>query len=224
MILILSIIMCFGKDRSFEVAPESFAYNQATVDDLVNSENVDQELAHADTKIGSGAYDVTIYFSATGNKNASFTVNDIAGYVNISSEINPRAVRYNSSKLRNIYQKSTSRIWIRTGAGVDDLTISVVRKGTNVISIDKVVFKEYRVYRVARCIGWICIFAIIDVLYIVFFAKLRSPVSVTKKYVILGIGLITLFASLPYLSSYEYRGDDLNFHLKRIGALSPQIL
>lgn len=219
-ILILSIIMCFGKDRSFEVAPESFAYNQATVDDLVNSENVDQELAHADTKIGSGAYDVTIYFSATGNKNASFTVNDIAGYVNISSEINPRAVRYNSSKLRNIYQKSTSRIWIRTGAGVDDLTISVVRKGTNVISIDKVVFKEYRVYRVARCIGWICIFAIIDVLYIVFFAKLRSPVSVTKKYVILGIGLITLFASLPYLSSYEYRGDDLNFHLKRIGALA----
>lgn len=49
---------------------------------------------------------------------------------------------------------------------------------------------------------------------------MRSPVSVTKKYVILGIGLITLFASLPYLSSYEYRGDDLNFHLKRIGALA----
>lgn len=219
-VLIFSVAMCFGKDRSFQITSESFVYNQNVVDDLVNSENVDQELAHAGTRIGSGAYDVLIYYSVQKTRETDFTVNDVAGYVNISSEINPRAVRYNSSKLRNIYQKSDSRMWIRTGAGIDDLTISVVRKGANVITIDKVVFKEYRVYRVARCIGWICIFAIIDGLYVVFFAKLRNPIPVSKRYIILGIGLITLFASLPYLSSYEYRGDDLNFHLKRICALA----
>lgn len=220
-ILIFSVIMCFGKDKSFQITPESFVYNLDIADDRVYSENEDQELAHADTKIGSGAYDIMIYYNIPKNgESKDFTVNDVAGYVNISSEINPRAIRYNSSKLRNIYQKSTSRIWIRTGSGIDDLYISVMRKGTNVILIDKVVFKEYRVYRVSRCVGWICVFTIIDGLYIVFFAKLRSPVPVTKRYVILGIGLITIFASLPYLGSYIYGGDDLNFHLKRIGALA----
>ena len=59
-ILIFSVIMCFGKDKSFQITPESFVYNLDIADDRVYSENEDQELAHADTKIGSGAYDIMI--------------------------------------------------------------------------------------------------------------------------------------------------------------------
>lgn len=219
-ILCISIAGCFAKNKSFELAGEQFSVNS----EIATEDNVtDQEVLHGITGVKSGAYDVTVYYHVSGEPESDITVKNIVGYVKLYSKENPTAIRMDQIKLRNIYQKATSRIWIRSGAGISDLNISIVQSGKNQICLEKIQFKEYRVYRFTRCIGWLSLFIIIDAAYMIFLGKGKSKISVNGKYIILGMALITVFASVPYFSNYLYSGDDLNFHLKRIAALAQAI-
>lgn len=216
-ILCISIAGCFAKNKSFELSGEQFPINSGI---STEEDSTDQEVMHGITDIKSGAYDVNVYYHVSGEKENDISVKNVAGYVKLYSKTNPMAIRADQIKLRNIYKKSTSRIWIRSGAGIDDLNISIMQSGKNQIYLDKIQFKEYKVYRFTRCIGWLSLFIIIDAVYMIFLGKGKSKISVTGKYIIFGIALITVFASIPYFSNYLYSGDDLNFHLKRITALA----
>ena len=138
----------------------------------------------------------------------------------MSSASNPAAILQNDIKLKDVYHNAKSRIWIKTGAGMSDLKISVMYKGTGNLQIEKIQFKEYKVYRFSKWLGYVLMFAVIDICYYIFFSNTRHKFWSKKTCIFIGIFGITLISSMYLLTDRLYAADDLQFHLNRISALA----
>lgn len=52
---------------------------------------------------------------------------------------------------------------------------------------------------------------------------LNEQIAIERRYALLGIGIITVIASLPCFGEFVYQAHDLNFHLNRIAAIGEEL-
>jgi len=52
---------------------------------------------------------------------------------------------------------------------------------------------------------------------------MNEQIGIERRYILLGIGIITVIASLPCFGEFVYQAHDLNFHLDRIAAIGEEL-
>ena len=231
LILAMSISLGFKENKSVKLSSNRFSMNEnqniVSEDGYIGTltgEDTEQELLNVTTAIGSGAYDVFVTYEADSTPDEdNYSTKDTSGYVHISAASNGIAIKQNDIQLKDVYHTAHSRIWVRTGAGIDDLKISVMHNGFGKLMVKQIQFKEYLPYRFAKCLGWFLLFAGIDLFYYMFFADNMKNHFTKKTGIIGGILLITIFSSLLFFTNRLYFADDLYFHLNRISALAEAI-
>lgn len=170
----------------------------------------------------SGAYEVEIqYESVTNPQDPSYNIYDCAGWVDFELPSNPYALQANSLNLGDGSSSVTGHIWLRLGAGAEDLTMQINYFGVGKLAIQQVEIRECVEYRAARILGFLALFAVVDFLLVLLFCPKLCPFSRVMRFAVLGVILIAFLSSLTFFMDYLMRhGNDLEFHLNRIVSLA----
>lgn len=190
---------------------------------VYSPEPVDHETVFSQkVPLPSGAYDVNVQYQSVSNpKDPSYNMYDFAGHISFRLDSNPQALQSESINLSDSDTSTTGRIWLRLGAGADDLTMDVEYYGQGLLAIQQIEFRECMSYRAARILGFLALFAVVDFLLVLLFFPKLCPFSRVTRFAVLGVILIAFLSSLTFFMDYLMRhGNDLEFHLNRIVSLA----
>lgn len=169
----------------------------------------------------SGAYDIEIQYQSVSNlQDPSCNIYDCAGWVDFELPSNPHALQANPLYLDDGARSVTGRIWLRMGAGAEDLTMEVNYYGVGKLAIQQVEIRECVQYRAVRILGFLALFAGIDLAILFFWKGFLFGWKKHRQYEALGILAITVFSSLLFFSGSLFNDGDLGFHLNRIISLA----
>lgn len=176
----------------------------------------------APVTLSSGGYSVTVQYhtdAASQTGEGSRTL----GTLQFSSAKVPAAVRSDAITLTDTYTTVEARLWIRTAATVQDLTLSVTPAENAGLVLDSVVLSEQGISRVTSLVIWLLFFVGVDALLCLLFlgGAPKAPHCGWGVPLLLAAGI--LLASLPYLTDFLYVGHDLRFHCYRIWAVAQEL-
>ncbi|WP_352404128.1 hypothetical protein, partial [Kandleria vitulina] len=114
------------------------------------------------------------------------------------------------------HKSAVGRFWVPAFSQCKDLHFVVNYNGQGTLKIKNCKVSEFRRYRLIRLAGILIFFGLLDVFYLIFFTD--SIIKVNKIFI--GISLIILAASIPFINDTLFNGHDIAFHLKRIVAIS----
>ena len=173
----------------------------------------------------SGAYEVTVrYFSCQTPDAPTFNMLNAAGSLTFASERNPAAVTFDALRLDDCHRSLTTRLWVGFGARMQDLTATVTYDQGQ-LYIYSITLTEQPIYRAARLLCFLVLFAAADAALLLLFARVGERGAARRRALRLPLALagITLLACLPLFSNYLYFGHDLEFHMQRIAAMAAEL-
>ena len=162
----------------------------------------------------SGGYRVSISYDSTVNGDK---INENNANVSISSQWN---INFDAVTLDDQNNMVTGRLWIPFFTGCDDLTVNVSYNGNGTLCISNVTFTESLRYRLVRILGFTTLFAVADLLILIFFSDRKVKLKWNQ-----GILLLIIFiSSIPFLSKcLLFNGHDLWFHVLRIVSVAEEL-
>ena len=164
----------------------------------------------------SGAYEVTVrYFSCQTPDAPTFNMLNAAGSLTFASERSPAAVTFDALRLDDCHRSLTTRLWVGFGARMQDLTATVTYDQGQ-LYIYSITLTEQPIYRAARLLCFLVLFAAADAALLLLFAHVGERGAARRRALRLPLALagITLLACLPLFSNYLYFGHDLEFHIQ----------
>ena len=173
----------------------------------------------------SGAYEVTVrYFSCQTPDAPTFNMLNAAGSLTFASERSPAAVTFDALRLDDCHRSLTTRLWVGFGARMQDLTATVTYDQGQ-LYIYSITLAEQPIYRAARLLCFLVLFAAADAALLLLFAHVGERGAARRRALRLPLALagITLLACLPLFSNYLYFGHDLEFHMQRIAAMAAEL-
>lgn len=173
----------------------------------------------------SGAYEVTVrYFSCQTPDAPTFNMLNAAGSLTFASERSPAAVTFDALRLDDCHRSLTTRLWVGFGARMQDLTATVTYDQGQ-LYIYSITLTEQPIYRAARLLCFLVLFAAADAALLLLFAHVGERGAARRRALRLPLALagITLLACLPLFSNYLYFGHDLEFHMQRIAAMAAEL-
>ena len=173
----------------------------------------------------SGAYEVTVrYFSCQTPDAPTFNMLNAAGSLTFASERSPAAVTFDALRLDDCHRGLTTRLWVGFGARMQDLTATVTYDQGQ-LYIYSITLTEQPIYRAARLLCFLVLFAAADAALLLLFAHVGERGAARRRALRLPLALagITLLACLPLFSNYLYFGHDLEFHMQRIAAMAAEL-
>ena len=173
----------------------------------------------------SGAYEVTVrYFSCQTPDAPTFNMLNTAGSLTFASERSPAAVTFDALRLDDCHRSLTTRLWVGFGARMQDLTATVTYDQGQ-LYIYSITLTEQPIYRAARLLCFLVLFAAADAALLLLFAHAGERGAARRRALRLPLALagITLLACLPLFSNYLYFGHDLEFHMQRIAAMAAEL-
>ena len=173
----------------------------------------------------SGAYEVTVrYFSCQTPDTPTFNMLNAAGSLTFASERSPAAVTFDTLQLDDCHRSLTTRLWVGFGARMQDLTATVTYDQGQ-LYIYSITLTEQPIYRAARLLCFLVLFAAADAALLLLFAPVGGRGAARRRALRLPLALagITLLACLPLFSNYLYFGHDLEFHMQRIAAMAAEL-
>ena len=173
----------------------------------------------------SGAYEVTVrYFSCQTPDAPTFNMLNAAGSLTFASERSPAAVTFDALRLDDCHRSLTTRLWVGFGARMQDLTATVTYDQGQ-LYIYSITLTEQPIYRAARLLCFLVLFAAADAALLLLFAHVGERGADRRRALRLPLALagITLLACLPLFSNYLYFGHDLEFHMQRIAAMAAEL-
>ena len=173
----------------------------------------------------SGAYEVTVrYFSCQTPDAPTFNMLNAAGSLTFASERSPAAVTFDTLQLDDCHRSLTTRLWVGFGARMQDLTATVTYDQGQ-LYIYSITLTEQPIYRAARLLCFLVLFAAADAALLLLFAHVGERGAARRRALRLPLALagITLLACLPLFSNYLYFGHDLEFHMQRIAAMAAEL-
>ncbi len=204
--------------RSYISADEEavrFSYNPDAVRYDDEGRIVGDDLLTGKFAIGSGAYDIIIEYEA-GAPN---------GFVELYSEshvtetVSPQIIMPADKK--RVY----SKVYIPFGRSMHDIQMNIHYTGPGDLAVYSITMVEDVSYRWVPVAGYILLFAVLDLLLWLIFARSARSARcfVRTHYEIPCLILIVILASLPLFADFLYKGHDMDFHLARIIAVSHEI-
>lgn len=119
----------------------------------------------------SGAYEVTVrYFSCQTPDAPTFNMLNAAGSLTFASERNPAAVTFDALRLDDCHRSLTTRLWVGFGARMQDLTATVTYDQGQ-LYIYSITLTEQPIYRAARLLCFLVLFAAADAALLLLFAR-----------------------------------------------------
>lgn len=117
---------------------------------------------------------------------------------------------------------ATGRLWVPMGANAEHVIATLVPKGECDFQIEEILLQEQPIYRWVRLIAFLLLFALVDC---VGYCLLVEPAVGAAEFLrrhetTVLLGLVCLFACLPFFHDGLLHGDDLDFHLVRIAHLA----
>ena len=173
----------------------------------------------------SGAYEVTVrYFSCQTPDAPTFNMLNAAGSLTFASERSPAAVTFDALRLDDCHRSLTTRLWVGFGARMQDLTATVTYDQGQ-LYIYSITLTEQPIYRAARLLCFLVLFAAADAALLLLFAHVGERGAARRRALRLPLALagITLLACLPLFSNYLYFGHDLEFHMQRLAAMAAEL-
>ena len=225
-IICLSILLFRGITRpkvELEYATSNFYYN-----DLSNVKMEDTNLVFSQAEeisneqvqtvscntfsLTSGAYQFYVSYESNTDGNEDYTKSS-GSFTLVSNhhEIETETVTFDDG-----HRQAIGRFWIPAFSHCDDLFFVVRYNGQGTLKICNCKVAEYRRYRAVRFIGFLILFSVLDILYIIFFTDCLIKFNKT----IVGLAMVIIFASIPFIDDVVYNGHDLWFHMVRIAAVS----
>lgn len=226
----------FGAPYRAAITPEGFenlfpSFAGLNGDDgslrIYNDEGFESEqeitFSSAPMALASGAYEVTVeYFSCQTPDAPTFNIERSAGSLTFSSAQTPAAVQADPLTLDDGHRTLTTRLWISSGARMDDLQATLHYDGGQ-LYLYSITLVEQPVYRVTRLVCFALFFAVCDLLAWLFFGVAAAGRARRLPAVPLALLGITAAACLPLFSDQLYFGHDLNYHLQRIAAMAEEL-
>ena len=226
----------FGAPYRAAITPEGFenlfpSFAGLNGDDgslrIYNDEGFESEqeitFSSAPMALASGAYEVTVeYFSCQTPDAPTFNILQSAGSLTFSSAQTPAAVQADPLTLDDGHRTLTTRLWISSGARMDDLQATLHYEGGQ-LYLYSITLVEQPVYRVTRLVCFALFFAVCDLLAWLFFGAAAAGRARRLPAVPLALLGITAAACLPLFSDQLYFGHDLNYHLQRIAAMAEEL-
>ena len=160
----------------------------------------------------SGAYQ--FYFSYDSNIDGNRDFTKSTGNITLMSnrhEIESETIEFDEG-----HKLAVGRFWIPAFSQCEDLHFVVNYNGQGTLKLKSCKVSEFRRYRLVRLVGFLLFFILLDLFYLIFFTD--SVIKINKF--VIGLALIILAASIPFLNDSLFNGHDIAFHLKRIVAIS----
>ena len=176
--------------------------------------------------VRSGAYEVTVqYFSCQTPDAPTFNMLNSAGTLSFSSAMVPSAVSADTLRLDDCHRTLTTRLWVSSGARLNDLTATLHYNGQGQLYLYAITLTEQPIYRAARLLCFLVLFAAADAALLLLFAHVGERGAARRRALRLPLALagITLLACLPLFSNYLYFGHDMDYHLQRISAMAAEL-
>lgn len=231
LILGVLLLLCFRKPVALTITSEIYTlygnvYMEKTSEGALVVQPPQQAtdpglIAQGSISLPSGAYDVVVHYKSVSDpENPRGNLSDSTGSIDFELPSNPLALKSSPLILDDCNQQVSGRIWLRLGAGAEDLKVNIEYQGQGALEIQRVELSECVQYRFARVLGALVLFALIDFIYLLLFGGSSFPMSSSTRYLILGVMLLGFFSSLNYMSDFLIHGHDLGFHLNRIACLA----
>lgn len=166
----------------------------------------------------SGAYTVEVCYDVLNPENNKDSINDILGRVDFQTFTCPAAFHAGSISLNSQDSVIEQTIWIDFGAKISDFKVRVTYNENKDFKINSILLSESREYRLVRLLGFLILFAAIDVT--IFLLSGMTMKSAGRKEELLTLLGIFIFSSVLAMSNVVYYGHDLNFHINRIASIA----
>ena len=218
LLVVLAVIGLFGKDAVYELGlsgAELYGeYNaetdvcaadpQAQQGDLVIFQNI---------SIPAGTYEVRLQYETDADAVNLCTVSD--------TTIGFKHLFTNGETLYSGLQETNFMMWLLRDTG--GMQVHVVHNGGNLAVKGLILAQNNALQRIwLAMVLAACLLA--DAVWLWRVYDRRYGISDVNKTVVFGLGLITLFASLPLMTDYIISSGDVGYHLMRIEGLKDGIL
>lgn len=179
--------------------------------DSVNTNNK-QNIKTMKFALPSGAYDVAITYDSQVKK-------DQINQYNADASITSRFKIYmDSIRLNDQDNRVQGRLWIPIFSQCDDLVFQISYNGSGPLQIENITFTESLAYRYIRMIGFLLLFLLADIVFMILFTDIKLPVNRVNA----SLAAIILVASIPFMGKVLYSGHDQWFHVLRISSLATE--
>ena len=237
-VLLIILITCFEKKRKYDVPVDSIKAENAEgvlvtySENGVHVQNTDSQdkplqFFSEKQKMSSGTYELTIeYISERSLENPSYNLHDKSATCCFISATNPSAIKMNDIVLDDGHSVVNGRVRIATGSFLDDVQLSMYYTGNGQLQVKKIHLEELVAGRWMRLLGFINLFTVIDILYLMFMGNTTDQIIrslLKKKKAFIGILGITIVASIPYFADFIFVGHDMDFHMQRIVAVAEEL-
>ncbi len=212
---------CFDDNvqaRDFiSVTDDAVSFSYGEKDALYNDEGkiIGDDLLTGKFSMASGAYDVTVRYSAE-NSDA---------YVELYSDSWVAEPISEMIDVGSGQGEAGARIYVPFGRSLHGVQINIHYSGPGKLSIYGIDLKEDVSYRWVPIAGYLLLFILIDLILFIIFAHSGAGLRtfIRDQWQIPALLSVAFIASLPAFSDCIYFGHDIRFHLARIVAISHEI-
>ncbi|MBQ7944279.1 MAG: hypothetical protein IJ326_09490 [Lachnospiraceae bacterium] len=222
-IAVLFLYSCVSPRRVVEIEAQRFnvsADNVSIQDEkLVISEkdsvNADNKQSITTTEFGltSGAYEISVPYDSQVGKGQ---ITEYNADVSISSQFK---IYTDSIRLNDQDNVLYGKIWIPILSNCDDLKLKISYNGSGPLEVGTITFTESVSYRFIRMVGFILLFAFVDIVIMALFTDIQLPINRVN----VSLAAIVFVASIPFTAKVLFSGHDQWFHLLRISSLAAEI-
>lgn len=185
-------------------------------DDFAQGEDT-QILRTNQISMKNGSYDVTVYYTCTGQAEPDTTlVKAMTG-----SYSNPSGVTGGTVKAMADYVSATNRIHVNSLMKINDVEVDLYFTGESDIAISAVEIKEIMAYRIIRLLKWLLAFLALD--FGIWYFLLNEKITEQQKKITASLLLTIITASIPATMDSLNKTFDLQFHITRIWSLADEI-
>lgn len=175
--------------------------------------------------LSSGAYEVVVSYEGRAGAEAELSVNrsHLTGSCTLISQEQASAFTTCQLELEENHQQAKAYVWVKTGREVDAASFLIQEAENCTLRVDTIQIQEVRGYRVTRFAGWLLLFVLLDLIWLLLFEDAPFRLTRKQKYIFAALLVMCFAVNLPMLADYLYEGHDLLFHLERINSLAAEL-
>lgn len=220
LLIILAVMGLFGKNAVYEYGPENMTAGVGIYDPETGSYRADAQagqqgdlVVFRNIAIPAGTYEVRLHYEADTDGVNLCTVSD--------TTIGFKHLFTNGEIIYAGLQETDFMMWLLRDT--QGLEVHAVYNGGNLSVTGLTLVQNHAMQRILLFVV-MAISLLIDGIWLWCVWEKQYGIENVQKTVVFGIGLITLFASLPLMTDYIISSGDVGYHLMRIEGLKDGIL
>lgn len=220
-ILIISIAGLFGKNKIYEYGVDQINCNIGTYSETYQGYLADDTMGAVGSvgdftqiTLPKGTYNVQLQY---------VTDTDMENWCEVTSaSLTEKNLRTNGAQLFSGRNSTNFDMWLLRDA--TDLTVQAHYDGTGMLAIQGLVIEETNAWNRIQVFCILVFSMLINSVYCYIQYDKAYQIPVKSKNVVFALGMIILFASIPFTLDYVRSAGDLGYHLMRVEGIKDGLL